>query len=676
MNKKISLNLGGLKLGQTSKSADNEANKTVQGFGSFGKKEKKIEFEEPSGSNEPEVDIVVEKEPDLASIMGFSGFGDSKKAKQFDMAQIMEEARVKARERNAARNAELEKEAAEKLKEKEQAKGEESDEDDEFIGPPIPTDLNSSEPTKEAQAKKDNKPSTSAASSSDGSSSDSDSDDDDDNLINKIPTSHEIELKHGDRPISAMAIDPSGARLVSGGIDYEVKFWDFAGMDASLRSFRGLKPCESHVIRNLEYSATGDKLLVVPGSSQAKILDRDGHNIYECRKGDPYVVDVSRNVGHVGSLTSGTWHPKIKDEFLTASADNSMRIWHPNTEKKSAHLFVTKYTIKTKSKKTGLKTIPTACTYSKDGLLVAATCQDGSIQMWDHRKTFVNVTLQVPDAHERGSEASCITFAYDNHHVATRGGDETLKLWDVRYFKKPVHVATDLFSRFDLTECCFSPDDRMIVTGTSKGAKNSPAHLIFYDKATFEKVSDIEMDSHIIRTRWHPKLNQLLVGSGDGVVKVYYDPLKSVNGAKLCVVRKKSKLKKETYVSNPHIITPYALPLFKEDRQRSIKRQNEKARKDPMKSKRPDLPLGMKGTGGRVTAGGSTLHSWMAKQISVKNKDDHINPRERILRHAEESTKNPYWISPAYTKTQPKPVFQEVKGDEPPEKKTRTETFG
>ena len=60
-------------------------------------------------------------------------------------------------------------------------------------------------------------------------------------------------------------IDLSGARLVSGSIDYDVKFWDFAGMDSSLRSFRSIRPCESHVIRALEYSATGDKLLVVPG---------------------------------------------------------------------------------------------------------------------------------------------------------------------------------------------------------------------------------------------------------------------------------------------------------------------------------------------------------------------------------------------------------------------------
>jgi len=32
--------------------------------------------------------------------------------------------------------------------------------------------------------------------------------------------------------------------------------------------------------------------------------------------------------------------------------------------------------------------------------------------------------------------------------LATRGGDETLKLWDLRAFKKPVHVAEDLFSRY------------------------------------------------------------------------------------------------------------------------------------------------------------------------------------------------------------------------------------
>ena len=32
-----------------------------------------------------------------------------------------------------------------------------------------------------------------------------------------------------------------------------------------------------------------------------------------------------------------------------------------------------------------------------------------------------------------------------------------------------------------------------------------------------------------------------------------------------------------------------------------------------------------------MAAGGSTLHSWMAKQIAVKNKDDHIDPRYDVV---------------------------------------------
>ena len=70
-------------------------------------------------------------------------------------------------------------------------------------------------------------------------------------MVDKIPRSHEIRLVHGSKPISALALDPSGARVISGSVDYDLKFWDFAGMDPSLRSFRKLRPCESHVINHL-----------------------------------------------------------------------------------------------------------------------------------------------------------------------------------------------------------------------------------------------------------------------------------------------------------------------------------------------------------------------------------------------------------------------------------------
>eukprot|EP00061_Rhincodon_typus_P012459 g38213.t1 len=93
---------------------------------------------------------------------------------------------------------------------------------------------------------------------------------------------------------TALGLDPSGARLVTGGYDYEVKLWDFAGMDASLQAFRSLQPCECHQIKSLQYSSTGDVILCVAGSAQAKVLDRDGFQVMECVKGDQYIVDQAK----------------------------------------------------------------------------------------------------------------------------------------------------------------------------------------------------------------------------------------------------------------------------------------------------------------------------------------------------------------------------------------------
>lgn len=97
----------------------------------------------------------------------------------------------------------------------------------------------------------------------------------------------------------------------------------------------------------------------------------------------------------------------------------------------------------------GKKTIPTTCAYSKDGKLVAVACQDGSIQMWDYKR-YVNVAKLCRNAHMSGTDTSCLTFSYDGMSIATRGGDDTVKLWDLRNMKEPVAVAKDLFNKFPM----------------------------------------------------------------------------------------------------------------------------------------------------------------------------------------------------------------------------------
>ena len=63
-----------------------------------------------------------------------------------------------------------------------------------------------------------------------------------------IPATHEIRLDHGSKAISALGLDPSGSRLATGSYDFEMRFWDFAGMDRTLQSFRHLTPCEWYEI--------------------------------------------------------------------------------------------------------------------------------------------------------------------------------------------------------------------------------------------------------------------------------------------------------------------------------------------------------------------------------------------------------------------------------------------
>jgi hypothetical protein len=51
------------------------------------------------------------------------------------------------------------------------------------------------------------------------------------------------------------------------------------------------------------------------------------------------------------------------------------------------------------------------------------------------------------------------------------------------------------------------------------------------------------------------------------------------------------------------------------------------------------------------------------KNITLDKTHD-SNPREAILRHAKAAQDNPYWISPAYSKTQPKTLFAQVESEE------------
>ncbi|CAG8770728.1 13583_t:CDS:10, partial [Dentiscutata erythropus] len=470
----------------------------------------------------------------------------------------------------------------------------------------------------------------------------------------KKTTSSEIfsKTRRKDESVSTLTLDPAGARLITGSYDYDVKFWDFAGMDSTFRPFRTIKPCGDHQIHHLEYSLSGDQFLIISGTAQAKLYDRDGFEIEEYIKGDPYIRDMRNTSGHIAALSCGGWHPNDRQTFFTGSADSTIRIWDVENKRKQKHVLVHK------SKERGGRSAITAACYSSDSKLLAGAAQDGSLFLWGANGPY---TRPSHATHQPHSETSSIVFSRNNWSMVTRGGDDCVKVWDIRNFKSAVAHAKELPSFNAETNVIFSPDERMIITGTATKKGEGYGKLVMMDRESLEIVRTMSITkSSVIRVLWHSRINQIVTGSADGLVHVFYDPAISVRGAKLCVVKEPKKRAIDDYEINRPIIAPHSLSMFRDDRPKSTKRKREKLRKDPVASRRPDLPVNGPGKGGKI---GSSLTQHIMKEL-IKDTTRDEDPREALLKFAEISNDDPQWIGNAYKQTQPKAILADSTGED------------
>jgi hypothetical protein len=101
---------------------------------------------------------------------------------------------------------------------------------------------------------------------------------------------------------------------------------------------------------------------------------------------------------------------------------------------------------------------------------------------------------------------------------------------------------------------------------------------------------------------------KIVTGLSSGQICVLYSPTSSLNGAKLPLSkgppRKVTIEDMSDALAQPAIITPHALPMFREGEiaRGTGKRKRERERLDPRKSRRPELPVTGPGKGGRVGA--------------------------------------------------------------------------
>ncbi|KAK4687457.1 hypothetical protein P7C73_g2655, partial [Tremellales sp. Uapishka_1] len=151
-----------------------------------------------------------------------------------------------------------------------------------------------------------------------GGEPDDDSDDEPEfeDEVDSTPITHEIILKDHTKVISALAVDPSGARIATGSHDYDTKLWDFGGMDSRCKPFKS-------------WEANGNYVVVMKGAGEkGAIVFLSPEDLSQQRR----VV-----IGE-GSVVRVLWHSRINQIFAALSTGALHVLYSPHSSIRGALL--------------------------------------------------------------------------------------------------------------------------------------------------------------------------------------------------------------------------------------------------------------------------------------------------------------------------------------------------
>ncbi|KAL1843806.1 hypothetical protein VTJ49DRAFT_7516 [Mycothermus thermophilus] len=525
----------------------------------------------------------------------------------------------------------------------------------------------------EKPAPKKQKEPASDSDASDSDDSDSDSSDDED-VAERFPVTHEMVLKTHEKAVTTIALDPAGSRMISGSLDGNISFHDFAAMTpTTLRAFKTINPWEtkksasvdSHSVQHLEFSPhSGSVFLCVTAHPQPKIMSRDGDIVAEFVKGDMYLRDMHNTKGHVGEVVTGTWHPTDPNLCVTAGSDSTLRIWDINNKRSQKEVVVFKSKAPGTAGRTRMTAVAWALGQGSSPVMVTAAL-DGSLVMYSGNGPFTRPAAEIKDAHHPDTWTGGIAISGDGRMVVTRGGDGLIKLWDTRKFKQPlVQVSHESTSdRYPMSNIVYSPDSRHILTGSATG----DLHILHPANLRPEHVTPITPGIPLITVGWHAKLNQIVLGSANAEARVLFHPKLSSRGALDVMSRAPKKRhvdddpsftmdQSQLGISADAIVTPGALAGAAGRKRRT---EGGGGSRDPYRPQVKQITPFMR----------SQPDEKHVEQNIPLSKMLHEDPREALLKYAEVAKKDPVFTS-AWAKTQPVTQYADLSDEEEgPEKK-------
>lgn len=474
--------------------------------------------------------------------------------------------------------------------------------------------------------------------------------------------------------------------MVTGGLDYRMKIWDFTTMNRNLKPFRDFKPFDGHPVRTLSFNPSGTHFLCCCGNNQAKIYNSEGVRKKTTIRGDMYLLDMANTKGHVASVNDGQWHPKENNLFITGSQDGTIRQWDMYSKEVGVEQQLAHQTLMKAKGVRGAKIAISTSQYSHKGEMVYGGCSDGSIQIWDLRgNNLYRPQYHFADAHRPGGEITAIQMFRDSYRFATRSMDDTMKMWDIRKPTEAVFTWEELVNLSSKTAITISPNEKMLLTGTSVRQGYGFGFITGFSTVNGEKLCEIPISkTSVIALTWHHQLNQIFVGSADAKITVLYDPELSQNGAMRSITRQEKRKVSESahsgYFNGSNVYNHSELEdellKVREDRAKNggqnpkkpendsifippeaydPMRRRERKLREAKKVSKPELPLQGPSKGGRTPQSG-TLAQYVMQDL-YKNVQRDMDPREALLAQAKAAESMPLWVEPAYTATQPTRVF-------------------
>lgn len=514
---------------------------------------------------------------------------------------------------------------------------------------------------------------------------DSDSDDDnsnDEDDEDEFPVSHEMVFKTHDRAVTCITLDASGGRMVTGSNDCTLKFHDFAALTPStIRAFKSVDPSsvkgsassETHPINHVSFNPISPStILAITALPQPRILDRNGETIAEFAKGDMYLRDMHHTKGHISEVTCGVWHPQHRNICATGGTDSTVRIWDVNNPRQQKNVIVHKSRAAGSAGRTRITALSWVAP-AQNNLLVAAAL-DGSLVMWDGNGPYTRPAAEIRDAHTKDTWTSGLQVSSTGQLVMTRGGDDTIKLWDTRKFKQPLRTVSfpSISGQYPTSNICWSPRGTEVLTGSANG----DLHILNPATLTSELVTPVTPGSALISVYWHKELNQIITGSANGETHVLYNPNISEGGAKTVML----KAPKRRHIDDDPNLTmdlshgiggdavilpggsaPTAASFA--SRHPTIGLTASGKSRDP---RRPHVPNTTPFAKSNADA------AYIKEHIPLSGMREE-DPREALLKYADKAKNDPLFTN-AWAETQPKTIYADLSDDEedgPDKKKAR-----